>query len=120
MIELSTGAADTLEVHATGKLHRSDYRNVLVPAIRSMLGRFKTIRVLFVLGDGFEGWSPGAAWANTILDLGHRRDFERVAVVGAPRWERWCVNFAASPLMKGAVRTFGRGELADARRWLQS
>ncbi|WP_369805275.1 STAS/SEC14 domain-containing protein, partial [Pseudonocardia sp. MH-G8] len=35
-----------------------------------------------------------AAWRNTCLDLRHRRDFDKVAIVGAPTWERWCAKLA--------------------------
>ncbi|RDH77659.1 STAS/SEC14 domain-containing protein [Mycolicibacterium moriokaense] len=121
MIELmDDGTADVVSIRATGKLSRTDYRDVLVPHIRSRLSRFPTLKVLFLLDEGFEGWSLGAAWDNTVLDVRHRRDFEKVAVVGAPRWEQWCVNAAASLLMKGELRTFRLARLADARQWLQT
>ena len=45
---------------------------------------------------------------NTVFDVKHRRDFDKVAVVGAPRWEQWCVKVAAAWVMSGELRTFDR------------
>lgn len=52
------------------------------------------------MDEDFQGWDLKAAWANTSLDLRYRREFEKIAVVGAPAWEEWCVRLA-SLFMKG-------------------
>lgn len=119
MIEfVPTDAADVLVVHARGKLSREDYRDVLAPRVRSLLEQSGTLRVMFVMDDRFEGWTLGAAWENTLLDIKHRRDFEKVAMVGAPKWEEWCVNVAAALLMRGQLETFALDERAQAWKWL--
>ncbi len=121
MIEVTDDSADNiLAVRATGALTRADYRNVLAPHIRSLLDRFPTLRVMFVMDQGFSGWTLGGAWANTLLDLKHRHDFEKVALAGAPKWEEWCVKRAASALMKGELRTFRGDQLTDAWHWLRA
>ncbi|WP_197520731.1 STAS/SEC14 domain-containing protein, partial [Mycobacterium sp. E2238] len=61
-----------------------------------------------------------AAWVNTVFDAKHRKDFDKVAVVGAPRWERWCVNVAAAWLMGGELRTFDRDRLDAAWEWVRA
>ncbi|PPJ24734.1 STAS/SEC14 domain-containing protein [Nocardia nova] len=120
MIEiLDDSDGNILGVRATGKLTRSDYRDVLAPRIRTSLERFPRLRVLFLIGNPFDGWTARGAWANTVLDISHRRDFEKIAMVGAPRWERWCVQAPAAVLMKGQLRTFRCDELADAWTWLR-
>ncbi|MGV9799755.1 STAS/SEC14 domain-containing protein [Mycobacterium sp. NPDC003449] len=68
--------------------------------------------------ESFDGWDLSAAWANTLFDLRHRTDFEKVAMVGAPKWEEWCVKVPAAVLMRGALRTFPLDRLDDARAWL--
>ncbi|OBB27892.1 hypothetical protein A5776_19860 [Mycolicibacterium elephantis] len=121
MIEFEpTTAADALVVHARGKLTSQDYREVLAPRVRSMLDRTPTLKVMFVIDEDFEGWTLAAAWANTVFDFKHRRDFAKVAMVGAPRWEQWCVNVAASLLMTGQLATFRRDELPQAWEWLRA
>lgn len=111
---------DVLGLRATRKLEVSDYRDVLAPAVRTALERFATLKVLFLLDENFRGWSPRAAWVNTVFDFEHRRDFAKVAVVGAPRWERWCVNVAAACLMSGELRTFDRHRLDAAWQWVRA
>lgn len=114
----STG--NILGIRASGKLSGASYRDVLAPRIQSLLGQFPTLRVLFLMDEAFDGWSLGAAWANTIFDVKHRRDFEKIAMVGAPKWEEWCVKTAARPLIKGEIQTFRLDELTQAWQWLRA
>lgn len=121
MIEIMRESdGNVLGVRATGKLTASDYREVLEPAVRTSLDRFGTLKVLFLLDEPFSGWSLRAAWVNTVFDVRHRRDFDKVAVVGAPRWERWCVNVAAAMVMSGELRTFDRQRLDAAWGWVRA
>ncbi len=121
MIEIMRESeGDVLGLRATGKLTGSDYRDVLEPAVRTLLDRFGTLKVLFLLDEPFSGWSLRAAWVNTVFDVKHRRNFDKVAVVGAPRWEQWCVNVAAGCLMGGELRTFDRHRLDAAWQWVRA
>jgi hypothetical protein len=110
---------DVLGVRARGKLTSSDYRLVLAPRLESMLRQFETVRVLFVMGDAFRGWSLGGAWANTVMDFRRRADFEKVAIVGAPPWEDWCLKLAGF-LVAGEIRSFQADRRQDAWTWLRS
>lgn len=121
MIEFMTeSTGNILGIRASGKLSRACYRDVLAPRVQSLLQQFRTLRVLFLMDEAFAGWSPGAAWANTIFDLKHRRDFAKVAMVGAPTWEDWCVKTAATLLMAGELQTFRRDQLPQAWEWLRA
>lgn len=120
MIEvMGESRGNVLGLRATGKLSAADYRDVIAPRIQSLLERFRRLNVLFLMDETFDGWSLGAAWANTVFDVRHRRHFEKVAMVGAPRWEEWCVRTAATALMNGEMRTFQREQLTEAWEWLQ-
>ncbi|MEJ2377302.1 MAG: STAS/SEC14 domain-containing protein [Pseudolabrys sp.] len=55
-----------------------------------------------------------------MLEFRHRGDFAKIAVVGAPQWEDWCVRFAASLLMRGELRSVRREQLEQARTWLKA
>jgi hypothetical protein len=121
MIEvMGESDGDVLGLRATGKLTASDYRDVLVPTVERWLDRFATLKVLFLLDQPFRGWSLGAAWVNTVFDVKHRRDFDKVAIVGAPRWEQFCVNVAAALVMTGELRTFDRERLDAAWQWVRA
>jgi hypothetical protein len=108
-----------LGVRAHGTLTRGDYRQVLTPRLESMLQQFETVRVLFLMGEAFRGWNLGGALANTCVDIRHRAHFEKVAIVGAPRWEEWCVKLAGF-LIAGEVRSFRIDQLQDAWKWLRA
>ena len=60
MFEPITGLPDgVIGFEAVGKIQAADYEDVLMPAIaRGAAGG--SVRLLFVLGDRFTGYSPGA------------------------------------------------------------
>ena len=99
---------------ATGKLSRKDY-----DGLEDLARQFGRVRALVYMDDGFKGWNLPAAWANTKLDMRHRGDLEKVALVGAPGWEDWCVRMAGL-LMKGERRTFPTNQFPEAWNWLGS
>ena len=117
---MDESAGNILGFRATGKPSQADYRDVLHPRIVKLLKRFPTLKVLFLMDEMFEGWSMSAAWTNTIFDLKHRRDFDKIAMIGGPKWEEWCVKAAAAPLMGGEMRTFCLDELTQAWEWLRT
>ena len=119
MIEfLPESAEDLLGVRFTGTLDRRSYRDILEPHVESLLERHATLRALVLMDESFKRWTISGAWANTVFDLKHRRDFDKIAMVGAPAWEDWCVRALATVLMKGELRTFRRDQLGDAWTWL--
>jgi hypothetical protein len=105
-------------VRARGILTEDDYLNVLVPQVRRALGAGERIRVLLFMDETFRGWNARAAWRNTCLDLRHRRDFDKVAIVGVSAWEQWCATLVEG-LITGEIRTFARDELSTAWTWLR-
>lgn len=121
MIEfLPESTENILGVRFSAKLHPRDYRDVLAPRIDSLLERFTTLRVLILMDGHFEGWTLPAAWTNTTFDLKHRRDFDKIAMVGAPKWEEWCVRVPAAVVMNGKLRTYSRDRLNDAWDWIRA
>jgi hypothetical protein len=57
------------------------------------------------MDEPFQGRDLGGAWANTTIDIRHRKDLVKVAMVCPPTWEEWCVVLAGA-LIAGEVRTF--------------
>jgi len=117
---LAETTGNVVGIRFSGKLCRGSYRDVLAPRIESLLERNASLRVLILIDESFEGWSVPAAWANTVFDVKHRRDFDKIAMVGAPKWEEWCMKAPATLLMRGELRTFPRGQLNHAWEWLHS
>jgi hypothetical protein len=116
---MQESSGNVLGVQAGGKLTENDYKCRLVPRLESLIARFGRVTVLFYMDETFQGWDLKSAWANTTLDVRHRADFERIAVVGAPAWEEWCVKLAGI-FMTGKIRTFPPEQLQQAWGWLRA
>jgi SpoIIAA-like len=118
MLKLIDGLPDSvLALEAIGKVTADDYRQVLVPAIEDRLARFPKVRLLYVLGREFDGFSGGAAWEDTKLGMSHFTAFERVAVVTDVDWIEAMVK-AIGFALPGEVATFDVDELEEARAWI--
>lgn len=106
-----------LGVEALGEVTAEDYREVLVPAVEARLGRHARVRLLYVLGKAFDGFSGGATWEDAKLGMHHFTAFERVAVVTDRDWLKGMVK-AFGFALPGEVATFETGQLAEARAWI--
>jgi hypothetical protein len=103
------------------ELTDDDYADVLVPALRTAAAAGE-VRLLLVAAPGADLGSLKsrfqAAVSDPELDLGHRRDWRRVALVADagrivrrsfPLWSR---------LVPVDVKLFGAGDEAAARSWV--
>jgi hypothetical protein len=114
MMELKKNESGLTILRVSGVLHRSDYEHVL-PELEQAIGQ-GTRRLLLEL-DGFKGLTPAGLTDELKFDIKHRKDFERIAVVGTAL-EELGVRLL-SPLFSGEVRMFGKGEGAAAEAWLR-
>ena len=118
MIEVMNDLPDNvLGVRATGKVTSADYMQTLVPALEDKLTRFKKARLLYVIGNEFEGYSGGAAWEDAKVGMKHFTSFERVAIVTDIDWIENTAR-AFGFVFPGEVRVFDDDDLEDARRWV--
>lgn len=118
MIEpISELPANVVGMKAVGRVSVEDYRAVLEPAVEAALGQHEKLRLLYVLGEEFEGYSAGAAWEDTKLGISHWDAWERIAVVTDRDWIREGVR-AFSWMLPGEVKVFAVAERDDARSWV--
>ena len=118
MIEPITGLPnDVLGFEAVGEVEADEYKNVLVPAIEKVVKGGGKVRMMYVLGSRFDGYSAGAAWQDTKLGIEHLRSFERCAVVTDVDWVRHAVK-AFGWMIAGDVRVFANSERGDAATWV--
>ena len=117
MIEPLTDLPDNvLGFDAKGEVTGADYEQVLVPAIEERLARHDKIRLVYVLGDEFDGYSAGAMWDDTKVGMQHLFSFERIALVtDHDIYGRVTKGFGF--LMPAQVKVFGSSELPDAKAW---
>lgn len=111
--------AGTIGLRASGKLSKSDYVEVLEPALKEGVESGE-LRLLFALPD-FDGLEPGAMMED--IEAGLRawvRDhsaWKRFAFVTDVEWLVKSMR-AFAWLAPGEVRIFGMGELEEAKAWV--
>jgi hypothetical protein len=119
-IEIIPGLPDNVVGFiAKGEVHRHDYEATSDPIVEEALARNDKIRVLYVLGADFTGFSAGAEWEDTEFGMKHLTRFEMIAVVTDQKWIRHAVNLFGY-LMPGKVRVFSVADEAAASEWLTS
>ncbi len=113
--------AGTIGFSVTGEMTDADYADVLAPALKAAASNGE-VRLLLVGGEGFDLGSLKArfeaARKDPELDLGHSKDWRRVAVVAE-------ANFFIRRLFPGLakvipveVKLFGPEDEAEARAWI--
>ena len=117
MIEFMDESTDKyLGVRISGKLTDEDYKNVLVPRLEEAFKNYGKLDFLVHM-DGFEGWDAHAAWDDMSFGLQHAGDFDKLAVVGGPKWVEWAVK-AFRFMFKGEVRPYQDDQLEKAWEWV--
>ena len=117
MIEtLETESPKIVGVKLSGKLHDEDYKR-FVPTVESILSAEGKVR-LFVQFEDFHGWDLHAIWDDTKFALRHYSDFDRIAMLGNRRWEKWMAQ-VCRPFTKATVRYFDASQADEAWAWLR-
>jgi len=109
--------SDVLGVEAIGEITSEDYESVLVPAIEERFSRQRKLRLLYVLGRDFTGFSAGAAWEDARVGMRHFASFDRIAVVTNVEWIAKMVR-AFGFVMPAQVCVFEVADLRAARAWI--
>jgi SpoIIAA-like len=118
MIEQISALPDNVVgFRAKGEVTSDDYEQRLVPAIEHALATHDKIRLLYVLGSDFTGYSGGAMWEDGKVGMEHLTRWERIAVVSNQPWIRHAVNILGY-LIPGRVKAFELAEENDAAAWI--
>jgi hypothetical protein len=113
---IETGSPKVLGLKLCGKLHDEDYK-LFVPEMETILTTEGKVR-LFIQFEDFHGWDLHAAWDDLKFGLKHYSDFERIAMVGDRRWEKWMASFC-KPFTMAKVRYFDKADVDAAWKWLE-
>jgi SpoIIAA-like len=110
----------TVGFRATGHVTRDEYRELLLPAMRSA-AEAGEVRMVFAVGPGFEEFEPGALIEDTkagiTLGVGHPNAWKRTALVTDVDWITKAVHMFAW-LTPGEIMVRGIDELEEAKRWV--
>ncbi len=118
MIEVSPDSrGKILILKAVDKLTDSDYKDVLIPRLETIIDDYGKARLLLDMGDEFQGWEAAALWDDARFGLTHRKDFEKMGVIGGPKWVEWGLKIG-SLAMSGEIRSFSSSEREEALRWI--
>jgi hypothetical protein len=109
--------SNVLGIQARGEVTADDYRSVLVPAVEEKLSRHEDLRLLYILGADFNGYTGRAAWEDAKVGMRHFTDFERIAVVTSEDWIARTVK-AVGFIAPGEVRVFANEDIDAARAWI--
>ena len=102
---------------AKGEVTGDDYEKVLIPAIEQRLEHSDKIRMLYVLGEEFTGYSGGAMWEDAKVGMFNLFSFERIAVVtDDDTYGRMIKAFGF--LVPGKARVFDLDDFDDALEWI--
>lgn len=112
MLRIAKQEPSALELEAQGTLDKSDYDH-LVPRLEEA-AEDGPLRVIVHLND-FRGWTPRALIEDLRYDIRHRGDFEKMAIVGEKKLEKWA-TIVSKPIFSGDVKFFESP--AAARAWI--
>ncbi len=109
---------NVVAVSADGKVTGEDYEKVLIPAIEEKLKKHDKIRMLYMLGPEYAGFTADAVWDDAKVGIRHMTAFEKVAVVSDVNWIVHATKFF-SFMMPCQVKVFGNDKLDEAKGWIR-
>ena len=123
MLEPISGLPDNaLGFTAKGNVTSEDYETVLIPAVEKKLKSHEKVRLLYHLGDEFEGFEAGAMWDDAKVGLAHITNWEKIAIVTDVNWIKKAgriFGFAIETMsVSGHVKVFKNAELDQAKEWI--
>jgi hypothetical protein len=113
--------AGTIGFRVTGEMTDADYADVLAPALKSAASSGE-VRLLLIGAEGFDLGSLKArfeaARKDPELDLGHSKDWRRVAVVAEANFLIRRLFPGLSKVIPVEVKLFDPKDEAEARSWV--
>ncbi len=118
MIRLVDGLPDNVVgFEAVGEVRAGDYDTVFEPAIAAALESNDTIRVLYILGDDFDGYSGGAMWEDAKIGVSRLSKWERIAVVTDHGLYADGIK-AFGWMIPGEIKVYATSEVDAAKTWI--
>ena len=117
MIEVNAHTNDDiLAIKASGKLSKEDLDD-LEPALNKFATASDDPHLIMILED-FGGWQDTAAfWKDLQLDAEYIGYFDRIAVVGDKKWQKWGTRLV-DPITKEELKFFSIENADSAWEWL--
>jgi len=118
MIELIPGLPDdVLGLEARGEVTGEDYERVVIPAVHERLEGGGKLRLLYVLGPEFDGFTAAAMWDDAKVGMEHPFSWERIAAVTDQDAYRRLFK-GIGFMFPAKIRVFDLAQLEDAKAWI--
>jgi hypothetical protein len=104
-----------LGFEATGEIQASDYRDVLMPAVKAVWDRGDEVRIVLVF-ERWEGMSTGAAWEDLKVGMKNITKWERIALVTDLDWMITVASLFGW-MTPGELKRFPVAQRAEAIAW---
>ena len=108
--------SNVIATKATDKLTTTDYEKLL-PILKNRLKQYEKIRWYFEM-ENFQGWELKAFWEDVKFDVKHANDYEKIAMVGDKRWEKWMTDLM-KPFTPAEIKFFELAEREKALTWIK-
>jgi hypothetical protein len=113
--------AGTIGFRVTGELTNADYADVLAPALREAAG-VGDVRLLLAADKGFDLGTLKSRFEelrnDPELDLGHSKDWRRVAIAADANFVYRAAFPALSKVVPVDIRLFGVDDVDAAKAWV--
>jgi SpoIIAA-like len=104
-----------LGFEGAGEIRPSDYRDVLMPAVKAVWDRGEQVRIVLVF-ERWDGMSPGAAWEDLKTGMKHLTKWKRIALVTDLDW-MITVTSLFGWMTPGELKRIPVAERAQAIAW---
>jgi len=94
-----------VKVRVTGTLTAADYHQ-FAPQLDAWVQEHGKLRLLVEMHD-FHGWDGGGLWQDIKIDARHFNHFERIAMVGERKRQKWMAAFCKPLLRRRPATTAG-------------
>ncbi len=114
---ISTAPQNVAAFRATGEVDKTDYDNVVIPAIDALVKKQGKINFLLVLDTGISDFSTAALMKDLEVGLKHFTKWHRMAIVS----ENKAVNTFTdlfSYIAPGEAKGYTHAQLEEATKWV--
>lgn len=117
IVEIEGLPNDVVGLDIKGLITSQDYTYTLIPLIAEREKMHEKLKMICILGEYFDGYSPGAMWDDLRFGFSHMTTFSKVALVTDQEWIRSSAKFFGM-LMPTEVMVFDLDEFEDAKNWI--
>lgn len=109
-------AGNAIGFEAVGTVTADDYKTTIEPAMRTTIAENDEFRLVYILGDEFEGFTGGAMWEDA-KEVAHVTKAKRTALVTDHALYRDGFR-AFAWMMPGQAKVFPVSETEAAKAWI--